>query len=435
MPMLNSECRLSRREIEKRIFRAMELMSSCDEVEGVTRMCHGYSDFFYLIDLASTDDLKEWLEKDPKNLLLAELFIAERLARRGGKRKTMDTHGFEQRLFENLIRLRDAVWEICYSPNRGTIHIIFDPVQREILAAPYVDRILHHWIVVTIIKWQDQRLIYDSYSCRKGKGTWKGIKRLQHHILSVSCNMKRECYVIQLDISGYFMHIKRKLLYMRIKNNLDRQFAKSGKDRRYRLLKWVLEQTIFDDPIDGVRIQGSYEDWRGLAEDKSLMMQLKDQGLVIGNYTSQTFSNVYLDGLDKFIVKTLGWKHYGRYVDDFFIVVTKEELPRALEDIKAIELFLAGYGLRLNKKKTRVTEVHKGIKFLGTVVRGFRIFPGERIVKNFRKAVYEVAVGERDPDVIISYLGMFSHMDAGKIIRNAFVSVGWEYIYDKKREL
>lgn len=392
-----------------------------------------YQDFFGFMKIESDNEIKEWMS-NPKNMLLLELYVAELLARRGGKRKTMDTHGIEMNLFENLVRLRDALWNACYYPSRGTVHVIFDPVQREIFAAPYIDRILHHWIVGTLMKWQDKRLIHDSYSCRKGKGTLFGIKRLQHHILSVSQNMKKKAYVIQLDISGYFMHIKRDVLYELVKGRLDRQFPVDARDKRYDIILWAIGQVIFDDPTNGVRLQGSYRDWIGLPEDKSLMMQPPNQGMVIGNYTSQTFSNIYLDPLDRFITLTLGHKHYGRYVDDLFFVVTEEELPQVKRDIKAIETFLAPYGLKLNKKKTKITEVHKGVKFLGVIVRGFRIFPGKRIVRNFKKAVYLVAVGLKDPEVITSYLGMFSHFDAGKIIKQTFASVGWDYVYDKKRK-
>ena len=118
---------------------------------------------------------------DPKNLLFAELFIAEQQARKGGKRKTMDTHKFEVNLYENLMRLRDAIWECEYKPSRGTAHVIFNPVQREIFAAPYPDRIVQHWVVNTIDEWWDRRLIEDSYSCRVGKGTQHGIYRLRQH--------------------------------------------------------------------------------------------------------------------------------------------------------------------------------------------------------------------------------------------------------------
>lgn len=406
-----------------------------DAVMGAVRRYGGFQDFFGYVDKATDAEARAWLEDDPRNLLLAELYVAERLARRGGKRKTMDTHGFEMNLFENLVRLRDALWEQEYKPSRGTVHVIFDPVQREIFAAPYVDRILHHWVVGTIMKWQDRRLVHDSYSCRKGRGTLFGIKRLQHHILSVSDNMRKPAYVVQLDISGYFMHIRRDILYKRVMEGVKRQFPPEQRDKRYWILKWAIKQVVFDDPTEGVRLQGTYSDWIGLPEDKSLMLQPEGQGMVIGNYTSQTFSNIYLDPLDRFITMVLGWKHYGRYVDDFYIVVSAEDLPRLKRDIAAIQRFLEGYGLKINMKKTKITEVHKGVKFLGAVVRGFRIFPGQRIVKNFRRAAYEVTTGQRDPEVIVSYLGMFSHYDAGKIISKVFASVGWDYQYDTKREI
>ena len=61
-------------------------------------------DFFDLINSEEDPLTKEWL-KDPKNMLLAELFTAEREARKGGKRKTEDCHKFEANLMENLARL------------------------------------------------------------------------------------------------------------------------------------------------------------------------------------------------------------------------------------------------------------------------------------------------------------------------------------------
>ena len=432
--MVSDSLHLNRKSIRRLNNEAVKLMMYPNEK--VLESCENgwFQDFFGYRRLFQGGGDDEWL-RDPKNLLLLELYIAERIARRGGKRKTMDTHGFEVNLMENLIRLRDALWEGEYYPHRGTVHVIFDPVQREIFAAPYVDRSLHHWVVGIIMKWWEPRLCYDSYSCRRGKGTLFGRKRLRKHILSVSKNWTETAYVVQLDISGYFMHIKRDILYERVIWGLDKQFPPEKRDKRYMILKWAIAQIVFDDPTKGVRLQGSYRDWLGLPEDKSLMVQPEGQGMVIGNYTSQTFSNIYLDALDRFVTFDLGWKHYGRYVDDFYYVVTEDELPQAKRDIRAIGDFLAGYGLKLNLKKTRITEVHKGVKFLGAVVKGRKMFSGERVVRNFRETVRLVAAGEKDPDVIIAYLGMMSHYDAGKVIAKVFESVGWDYVYDKKRNI
>ena len=369
---------------------------------------------------------REWLTSNPKNLLLAELFIAELAARKGGKRKTYDTHAFEVNLFENLSRLRDALWNYDYHPNRGTAHVIFDPVQREIFAAPYVDRVAHHFVVNAMVDYVDKRLCYESCSCRVGKGTSFGIERLHHHVQAVSDNYKRPCYIIKMDISGYFMHIKRDILYHLMIQWLDKIFAGNQK-KRYSILKHAIHEIVFDDPVKGVKIQGSYEDWRGLPEDKSLFAQPPDQGLVIGNLTSQFSSNIYLDPLDRFVMFDLGYKHYGRYVDDFYIVVTEEQLAKAKKDIKVIGMFLQEYGLSLNPKKTRVIPYMQGVPFLGMVVRGPMVIPGKRLTRNFNLAVTDFVTGVKDIDSIISYFGMLQNYDSKMVVKKILHRIEYPY--------
>ncbi|MBQ6410247.1 hypothetical protein IJI18_03315 [Candidatus Saccharibacteria bacterium] len=181
-------------------------------------------DFFNLIEKAENLDEKEWL-RNPKNMLLLELFLAEREARKGGKRKTEDCHKFEANLMENLIRLRDTLWDYSYEPSRGAVHIVKEPVKREIFAAPFVDRVIHHWIVAQLSPWWEPRFNHRSCSCRVGKGTSFGIEMLKREIRKVSQNYTKETYIVKLDISGYFMHIRRDLLFDRVKWGLDRQFA------------------------------------------------------------------------------------------------------------------------------------------------------------------------------------------------------------------
>ena len=384
------------------------------------------NDFFGLIRRGEDEMAKEWLMKDPRNLLLAELFIAEQQARKGGKRKTHDTHAFEVNLFENLTRLRDALWECEYHPSRGTAHVIFKPVQREIFAAPYVDRIVQHWVVDSIDPWWDHRLIEDSYSCRVGKGTKYGVERMRHHILSVSHNLTIPTYIVKMDITGYFMHIKRELMYKRVLWGLDRQFE-NDKGKRYEMLKHAIHEIVFDDPVDGVKVQGSYADWRGLPEDKSLFVQPPGQGMVIGNLTSQDFSNIYLDALDRFITIDLGYKDYGRYVDDFYTVVTEDQLKQMKRDIKVIGAFLNGIGLSLNQKKTQIIPWWQGVPFLGMVVKGRAILPGRRVINNFSGSAYKLVGGVGKIESIVSYLGLLCHCDGGRATEEVFRKVGWIY--------
>lgn len=383
-------------------------------------------DFFGLLKEEKDELALDWLKANPKNMLLAELYIAEQQARKGGKRKTYDTHMFEVNLFENLIRLRDALWNYSYKPSRGTAHIIFRPVQREIFAAPYPDRIVQHWVVDNIDPWYDHRLINDSYSCRVGKGTKYGIERLQHHILSASHNLEKTVYIIKLDVTGYFMHIKRDIMYKRVVGGLNKQFVDHN-DKRYKMLKHAIHEIIFDDPVRGVKIQGSYEDWRNLPEDKSLFCQPPGQGMVIGNLTSQDFSNIYMDALDRFVTIKLGYKHYGRYVDDFYIVVTEDELAQAKRDIEVIGKFLNGINLSLNRKKTQIIPWWHGVPFLGMVVKGHQILPGRRVMANFGNTAYKLVGGFGTPESIVSYLGLLCHANSGRATERIFAKVGWEY--------
>ena len=384
-------------------------------------------DFFQIINSENDGELIDWLSKDGRNLLLAELCLAEFQARKGGKRKTYDTNIFEVNVIENLCRLRDELWDYEYKPSRSTAHVIFKPVQREIFAAPYRDRVVQHWVVNSIDPWWDHRLIEDSYSCRVGKGTLYGVKRLQHHILSASENLAIPVYIIKMDITGYFMHIKRPLMYNRVMWGLDQQFPLEQRGKRYRMLKHAIKEMIFDDPVRDVKIQGSYEDWRGLPANKSLFCQPPNQGMVIGNLTSQEFSNFYLDMLDRFVTIELGWKHYGRYVDDFYGVFRKDELLQAKRDMGAIEAFLNGLGLEMNWKKVRIIPWWQGVPFLGIVVKGHARLPDKRIVTNFNRAAYKLVGGCGKLESVASYLGLLKHMNGEKVTERIFVRVGWEY--------
>ncbi len=383
-------------------------------------------DFYNLIGKASDSEIVEWLKSDARNMLYLELYIAELQARKGGKRKTYDAHAFEANLFENLEILTDALWSYEYKPSRGTAHVIFKPVQREIFAAPYVDRVVHHYIVNALLDWWERRLNFESCSCRVGRGTSFGIARLDHHVRSVSQNFARPCYVVKMDISGYFMHIKRDILFDKVMWGLNQEFSDHF-DKRYLMLKHAISEVIFDDPVDGVKIQGSYEDWRNLPMDKSLFCQPPGQGMVIGNLTSQFFSNIYLDALDRFITIDLGYKHYGRYVDDFYIVVGEDELAQAKRDVRLISIFLEGIGMRLNMKKTRVIPSWQGVPFLGMVVRDGAVMPDKRMTRNYLDSAKALVAGKGKVESIVSYLGMLKHYNAKKVSWKVFDTVGWEY--------
>ena len=343
----------------------------------------------------------EWL-RSPENRLLFELYVAYLEARKGGKRKTYDEHKYEVFEFDHLIGLRDSILDKTYTPSRSTAHIIHNPVIREIFSAPFRDRVVHHFIYNNVCDWWDRHFIYDSYSCREGKGTLFGVKRLARQIQSASDNYEHEVWVAKLDIQGYFMSLPRKELYNRAIWGLEHQFN-GEHDWRYELIRFLWGQIILDDPVKGARLKGWPDDWADLPDSKSLLKQPSGIGIVIGNLTSQLLSNIYLDQLDRYIKKELGWKYYGRYVDDSFIVMREEEVERFKGDIKNIEDFLRRIGLTLHPNKRSLQPASNGVDFLGSVIYPGRIFPGKRIIRNAGRAFSEVVEGVRDVKSGVSY--------------------------------
>lgn len=316
-------------------------------------------------------------------------YLKARLA----KRHTTDEQSFEMNAPVLLADLAEDIARRSYSPSRGIAFITFNPVIREIFAAPFRDRVVHHMLYDLVADWWDRRFIYDNYSCRVGKGTLFGIRRLHHHIMSVSQNGRREAWVLKLDVRGYFMSMPRRKLYERAIWGLDRQFNRGSWEHDVGSFLW--RQIIFDDPVKGVKIRAP-ENWKNLPKSKSLFHAKEGCGIVIGNLTSQLLSNIYLDQLDRFVKFELGCKHYGRYVDDFYFVgESHDELAAYVEKVRD---FLRGIGLVMHPKKIFLQKAERGVPFLGVVVYPWRIQVGERCRKRMLRA--------EDEESIISYKGL-----------------------------
>lgn len=368
---------------------------------------------------------------DFADFLLKELIEAYHKARIGGKRKTEDEHRFEVNDLENLFHLRDAILTRNYQPSRGVAFIIHDPVTREVFAAPFTDRVVHHFLFKYADMWWNHRLLPCSYSCRKNMGTLYGIKDLQRKIRRVSHDGTIPTVAVKNDFRGYFMSIPHQQSFERIVWGLDRQFPEQGE--LYRTLRFLWREIIFDDPAAGVKIRGRRSDWDDLPADKSLFTQPADRGQVIGNLTSQLASNIYLDQLDRFIVIDLGIRNHCRYVDDFIEVIPLADLERFLaEDMPRIERFITHLELTLHPHKQKIIPVEKGADFLGVKVFRDHIVPGDRIAKNYADKIYKLATtGQGKLDSITSYDGHLAHFDSHKLSQKLWHNVGWDYPYPK----
>ena len=148
----------------------------------------------------------------PQDQLLTDIFRAYYDARKN-KRKTANALRFELNFETQLFKLYEDIVNRTYKVSKSICFVIKRPVQREIFAGDFRDRIVHHLIFNYISPFFERLFINDSYSCRIGRGTSYGIKRVNYFIRSCSQNYTRDCYVLKLDISGYFMGINKMILY------------------------------------------------------------------------------------------------------------------------------------------------------------------------------------------------------------------------------
>lgn len=360
---------------------------------------------------------------------------------------------FESDFEQNLSDLCRSINERSYKPSPPICFLITDPTRREVFAPSFRDRIVSHLLFNSIAPIFEKTFIYDSYSCRVGKGTLFGIDRMKKFLISCSDNYKYldETWVLSLDISGYFMSIHRPTLYNIVNEVLDKYKTKPvekgseitwEENIDYSLCKYLIDGILLRDPKQGCSIlDPNNPEWKLLPPNKSLFNAPTDTGLPIGDLTSQLFSNVYLNKFDQFMKRELGCEYYGRYVDDSRVI------SRDLEFLKSIiplaDQFLHDeLRLSLHPKKIQIQPAKYGIRFLGQIVKPYRTYISNRAIRAFKNAAWKIMqkedpsqVSDRDLAVVNSYLGFLQHVDEKKITRKIISKFGLNHALDFENDL
>ena len=352
-----------------------------------------------------------------KDLLLKYLYISYLEARRH-KRHTHSQMVFESNLWENLVRLRDDIFDEEYAISPSIYFIQMHPIQREVFAGNFRDRIVHHLVYNIITPYWEKQFIYDAYSCRKWKGTSKWIERISKFMRACSNNYKEEWWILKLDIQWYFMSISRNILWDKNRKVIDNRneasffWWKNNNLWRY-LITWefpnylrkVICDIIYNDPTQKWIFKGQKSDYNWLPPSKSLFNTPDDCWLPIGNLTSQLFSNIYLNDFDHFMKDELNLKYYWRYVDDFVIIHKDKEYLKSL--IPQIRGYLqTNLKLRLHPNKVYLQPISHGVQFLGAFIKPYRSYRAKRSVSNFYKCLKECDYMPTE-ECLNSYLWLF----------------------------
>ena len=327
----------------------------------------------------------------------SNLLEAARLASRG-KRFRPNVSAFALNLEEELHRLQQELVARTYRPGGYRTFFVYDKKPRLISAAPFRDRVVHHALCNVIEPIFERRFLYDSYACRKGKGTHAAVER-------ASAYARRFRYVLKCDVEKYFPSIDHDILVTMIRKRIWDDDA-----------LWLVRVIL-----DGSNAQP--EVTRYFGGDTLFTPYERRRGIPIGNQTSQFFANVYLDGLDHYVKETLRIPGYVRYVDDF--LVFHNEKPVLHEMLAAITSYCEGLRLRLHPRKCFVTPVSRGFTFLG-----YRLFPTHRRldaanVRRFKRRLrrYRLAVQNgqmafaKVRDCVRSWIAHAAHADTAGLRR------------------
>jgi retron-type reverse transcriptase len=296
---------------------------------------------------------------------------------RRNKRNSINALKFEINAGERILELETKLKDRTYHPSRSILFAAKKPKLREIFAADFADRVVHHVLVHHLEKILELIFIHDSYACRVGKGTHQAITRLQSFLRKSTANGNVRAYYLQLDIKDFFTSIDKEILFSLLKKHVKDADA-----------AWLMKLIIFWDCTKLYVARGEKNLLSAVPPNKSLFGKENKRGLPIGNLTSQFFANVYLNELDQFVKHTLKAKYYLRYVDDFVIVSRdRNELIRFKAEIKAfVESKLR---LQLHPKRHKLLPVSGGIDFLGYIVRHNYILVRRRVLNNLKQKMRE----------------------------------------------
>ncbi len=292
---------------------------------------------------------------------------------------------YERNLEENLFNLQRDLLGGTYKHDSYTPFIVRDPKERQIHKATARDRIVHQAIFNIIEPIFERRFVYDSFSCRKNKGTHAASYRLRKFLVKASRNDTRTVYGLKCDIKKFFDSIDHEVLLA------------------------FLEKLIVDDRAVALllRIISSFEKKPG-------------KGLPLGNLTSQLFANIYLHEFDFFVKHELRIKWYLRYCDDFIIASESRKYTLALLEIMR-EFLRDRLRLEIHPNKTSISTWRRGIDFVGYVH-----FPRHNVLRIKTRNRMIERVNEAN---LTSYLGLCKHADTFELRRVMLSKTGQQEEY------
>lgn len=198
------------------------------------------------------------------------------------------------------MQVQKMLKEKSYVPSPYIEMIIHDGARKKerVIYKPqfYPDQVIHWALMLQIEPILMKKMYYWNCASIKGRGLHHGMRHLKRILVD---DRKYTKYCLKLDVKKFYPSIDKEIL----------------KNKFKLIIKDIDCLWLINAIIDSA-----------------------DEGVPIGNYTSQWFANFYLADLDKYIKEELKVKYYVRYMDDMVLFSNNKKELHKIKD--KIELFL-----------------------------------------------------------------------------------------------
>ena len=312
-----------------------------------------------------------------------------------GKRYHWESLKFKANLEENLITLQNELLWDMYKPDPYRQFIIKEPKQRLISAPTFRDRVVHHALCHIIEPIFENRMIYETFACRCGKGTHAAV----YHMQKCARSAQRKWggyYVLKCDIKSFFPTIDHDVL-MKIT-------GRYISDKKTMNLIGIIIRS-YESP---------YQDGKGIP---------------IGALTSQLSANIVLTPFDHWMKEDNHIQLYARYMDDFIIL--HKDKQYLWELLCKIENYIHDE-LKLNlNPKTGIFPGKNGIDFCGYRIWPSHIKSRKSTIKRAKKRLRKMAwiyranpeILERAKASLNSFLGYVKHCSGWRTTQSLLKAV------------
>lgn len=342
---------------------------------------------------------------------------------------------------EDLLRLADEINARTYRPSVSTTFIVSRPRLREVFAANFRDRIVHHYVAMRLEPLFEEMFGGRTFNCRVGKGVLFGVNTLASDMKACSHGYTRDVWVVKFDLKGFFTSIDKRLLDRMLLRFIRERYKGSDSED----VAWLTHIIATHCPEKDCVRRSPSDMWDRLPPGKSLFTNGENKGLPIGNLSSQHFANFFLHGLDM-LLERLGYEHHGRYVDDVYYMkecASESDRQKMLHDMGIIRRWLRFHlHVTVHPDKFYFQHYKKGVQFTGAVVKPGRVYTGSRTVSSVmgvivgmnRHGAESPRILERYVQRANSYLGVLRHYNAYGIRRRLVSMISqdiWPRIYVK----